>query len=48
MKEILKSKMMILFITLVLGVTYFSSLSTERMEDQNTDEYQNIVVANMK
>ncbi len=48
MMEMLKSKGMILFIIMVLGVTYTSSLRTDRLEDEKLKEYHDIVVMNAK
>lgn len=47
MKEMLKSKMMILFIAMVLGITYMSS-TTERLEDEKREEYQQMITMNMQ
>lgn len=48
MKEMLKSRIMILFVVMVLGVTYMGSLKSERLEDENLEEYYTIMVANIK
>lgn len=48
MKEMLKSKGMILFIVMVLGITYTGSLKTERLEDENLKEYYDMMVLNSK
>ena len=48
MKEILKSKVMVLFIAMVLGVTYFDSLTTERYEDSKTEKYEEAIAMNIK
>lgn len=47
MKEILKSKGMVLFIVMVLGVTYIGSLRTDRLEDENLKEYHNMITMNV-
>lgn len=38
MKEILKSKYLILFVLFMLGVTYFNSLGLERLNSNNKNE----------
>lgn len=48
MNEMLKSKGMILFIIMVLGVTYTSSLKSDKLEDEKLKEYQDIIVINAK
>lgn len=48
MKDILKSKVMILFIAMVLGVTYFDSLATEKLEDNHREDYQESIAINIK
>lgn len=48
MREMLKSKVMILFIVMVLGVTYTSSLQSDRLEDENLKEYHENIVLNVK
>jgi len=44
MKEILKSKVMILFITMVLGLTYFDSLNCEKLEERSEQHYGEVVL----
>lgn len=48
MREILKSKIMILFIALVLGITYFDSLATEKLEDENLESYRDAIAMNVR
>lgn len=48
MKEMLKSKGIILFIVMVLGITYTGSLKSERLEDENLKEYRDMIVLNSK
>lgn len=48
MREMLKSKGIILFIIMVLGVTYTSSLRSDKLEDENSKEYRDIIVMNIK
>ncbi|MCI9234122.1 MAG: hypothetical protein HFH08_05995 [Bacilli bacterium] len=48
MSEMLKSKGMILFMIMVLGVTYTSSLRSDKLEDEKLKEYQDIIVMNAK
>ncbi len=48
MKEMLKSKGIILFIVMVLGVTYTNSLRSNKLEDENLKEYRDIIVMNCK
>jgi len=43
MKEILKSKIMILFILLVMGVTYISS---EQIKMENNIQDENLIILN--
>ena len=45
MKEILKSKVMVLFIIMVLGLTYAFSI-TQKFEDEQSSTYQNLVTMN--
>lgn len=47
MKEIFKSKIMILFITMVLGVTYFHSLQIEKLDDERSEEYHDHIALNL-
>ncbi len=47
MKEMFKSKIMILFIAVVLGVTYFHSLQVEKLEDESGEEYHNYIAFNI-
>jgi hypothetical protein len=37
MKEIMKSKFMILFIVLMLGVTYINSIGLEKLNNKNIE-----------
>ncbi len=48
MREMLKSKGMILFIVMVLGVTYTSSLKSDKLEDENLKDYRDTIVMNAK
>lgn len=48
MKEMLKSKGMILFIIMILGVTYTSSLRTQRLEDENSKDYHDMIALSAK
>ena len=48
MKEMLKSKVMVLFIVMVLGVTYTSSLQTQKLEEENLKEYRDLIVMNQR
>lgn len=48
MREMLKSKGIILFIAIVLGVTYTSSLRSDKLEDENLKEYHDMIVMNAK
>lgn len=48
MKELLKSKMMILFMVLVLGLTYLSSIQTKKLEDTKQQVAQIRVVSNLQ
>lgn len=43
MKEILKSKYVILFIVFMLGVTYFNSLGIEKLNKQNINNKELII-----
>jgi hypothetical protein len=43
MKEILKSKYLILFTVFVLGVTYFNSLKIEKLNNQNIENNEFII-----
>ena len=44
MREMLKSKGMVLFIVIVLGVTYAGSLTTEKFEDEKVEYRTNIAM----
>lgn len=46
MKEIVKSKFMVGFIVLVLGITYVDSMNVKRMEQVNVSDTENLVVMN--
>lgn len=46
MKEIIKSKFMVGFIVLVLGITYVDSINVKRMEQVNISDTENLVVMN--
>lgn len=48
MKEILKSKIMILFVVMVLGVIYMNSLHEEKLEERNSDTYYDKIVIYVK
>lgn len=48
MKEILKSKIMILFMVMVLGVVYTNSLQEEKLEERNSDPYYDKIVIYVK
>lgn len=48
MKEILQSKIMIGFIVLVLGVTYFDSLQVQKLDETKTESINEVVVLNIK
>lgn len=48
MKEMLKSKGMVLFIVIVLGITYTGSLTTERLEDEKGEEYRSNIAMNVR
>lgn len=48
MREMFKSKGIVIFIIMVLGVTYASSLKSDKLEDENLQEYRDIVVMNAK
>lgn len=47
MKEMFKSKIMLLFITMVLGVTYFHSLQVEKLDDERSEEYYDHIAFNL-
>ena len=48
MREMLKSKGMVLFIVIVLGVTYAGSLTTEKFEDEKGEEYRTNIAMNVR
>ncbi|MBP3461336.1 MAG: hypothetical protein J6K21_02890 [Bacilli bacterium] len=43
MKEMLKSKFLILFIVFVLGVSYFNSLNVEKLNNKSLNDNELII-----
>ncbi len=43
MKEMLKSKFLVLFVVFVLGVSYFNSLNVEKLNNETVDSNELII-----
>lgn len=48
MKEILKSKVLLLFIVMILGVTYISASNTNKLEENQKRSSENLIALNIK
>ena len=48
MKEMLKSKVLVLFIVMMLGVTYISASNTNKLEENVKVSDKNLITLNIK
>lgn len=48
MKEILKSKVLLLFVVMMLGVTYISASNTSKLEENQKMSEENLITLNIK
>lgn len=46
MKQMIKSKLLIGFMVIMLGITYVNSMNISKLEDTNSD-YENVIAMNI-
>ena len=46
--ELIKSKGMVIFLVLVLGLTIISSINTKKYDERNKDIYESYISMNIK
>lgn len=46
MKQMMKSKLLIGFMVMMLGITYVNSMNISKLEDTNSD-YKNVIAMNI-